>query len=51
MENDKVLAHTQLTGDLLYMSSPLALHEIVENWLPYVLQQAWNEKACNLKMI
>ena len=39
-EIEKVLAHTRLTGDLLYMSSPLALHKIMENWLPYVFQQA-----------
>ena len=37
-EIEKVLAHTRLTGDLLYISSPL--HKIMENWLPYVFQQA-----------
>ena len=31
---EKVLVHTQLTGDVLYMSSLLALHEIVEDRLP-----------------
>ena len=49
-EIEKVLAHKWLTGDLLYMSSPLALLEIVENWLPHALQQAWN-KVYKLKMI
>ena len=50
-EIEKVLAHTWLMGDLLYMSLPLALHEIVENWLPYVFQQAWNKKAYKLKFL
>ena len=48
---EKVLAHTRLIGDLLYMSLPLQLYEIVENWLPYVFQQAWNKKAYKLNIL
>ena len=48
---EKFLAHTRLTGDLMYMSSPLALHEIIENQLPFALQQAWNKKAYKLKLM
>ena len=44
-----MIVHTKLTGDVMYMSSPLALHEIVENRLPFALQQAWNKKAFKMK--
>ena len=33
----------------MYMSSPLALHKIVKNHLPFALQPACNKKALKIK--
>ena len=50
-EVEKVIAHTKLTGDIMYVSSSSALGKIIENCFPYALQQAWNKKAYKFKMM